>query len=157
VNKLVFRKQNVMAFLSRIFLLWFVYGCASLPGCKQHMKVLVWIFSAHYGPRKKFQKVGRNFTSFGRGCLGLHKISEKLSLNSFFLKCHVRISTEFGTKRDKFQVKRISIHPRKKSNSFTHERTFLAVINKKLIACVLGQIWGSYLSQHWIDTMTKVW
>jgi len=43
----------------------FVYGRASLPGCKQDMKVLVWIFSAQYGPRIKFQKVGRNFTSFG--------------------------------------------------------------------------------------------
>jgi len=36
----------------------------------------------------------------------------------FFLKIHERISTEFGTKRDKFQVKRISIRPRKKIKQF---------------------------------------
>jgi len=60
--------------------------------------------------------------------LGLHKISEKLSLNSFVLKFHVRISIEFETKRDKFQVKRMSIHPRKKSNSFEHKRTFLSAL-----------------------------
>jgi len=61
----------------------------------------------------------------------------------FFLKFHVRISTEFGTKCDKLQVKRMSIHPhpRKKSNSFTHKRTFLsalAVMNKKFIANLVG-------------------
>jgi len=69
--------------------------------------------------------------------LGLHKISKKFSQNSFFLKFHVKISTEHGTKRDEFQVKRTSIQPRKKSNCFTHKRTFLpalAVINKKFIA-----------------------
>jgi len=68
--------------------------------------------------------------------LGLHKISEKFSQNGFFLKFHVRISTEFGTKGDKFQVKRISICPRKKSNSFTHKQTFLSVLpvmNKNLL------------------------
>ena len=36
-----FRKQNVLAFLPRIFFLLLVYGRASLPGCKKHMKVLV--------------------------------------------------------------------------------------------------------------------
>jgi len=51
----------------------------------------------------------------------LHKISEKFSRNSFFLKFRVKISTEFGTKRDKFQVKRMSIHLGKKSNSFAHK------------------------------------
>jgi len=40
--------------------------------------------------------------------LGLQKISEKFSRNSFFLKFHVRISTEYGTKRDKFQAKRMN-------------------------------------------------
>jgi len=75
--------------------------------------------------------------------LGLHKISEKFSRNSFFLKFHVRISTEFGTKHDKFQVKRMSIQPRKKSNSFAHKRTFLSaltVMNKKFIANLVGRI-----------------
>jgi len=79
------------------------------------------------------------------------KISEKYSRNSSFLKFHVKISTEFGTKRDKFQVKRMSIHPRKKSNSFTHEQTFLsalAVTNKKLIANLVGRIWSSNLNQN---------
>jgi len=57
--------------------------------------------------------------------LGLDKISEKLSLNSLNLKFHVRISTEFGTKRDKFQVKRMSIHPRKNQTvSHTNEPFF---------------------------------
>ena len=60
--------------------------------------------------------------------LDLHKISEKFSWNSFFLKFLQRISTEFGTKLDKFQVKRMSIHPQKKSNSFTHKRTFFSVL-----------------------------
>jgi len=41
----------------------------------------------------------------------LHKIFEKVSRNGFFLKFHVRISTEFGTKGEKFQVKRMSICP----------------------------------------------
>jgi len=107
------------------------------------------------------QKVGRNFTSFGKGySLGLHKISEKFSRNSFFLIFHVKISTEFGTKRDKFQVKRTSIRPRKKSNSFTHKRTFLsalAVMNKKFIANLVGRIWASNLSQNSIDTMAIAW
>jgi len=46
------------------------------------------------------------------------------------------MSTEFGTKRDKFQVKRFSVDPRKKSNRLTHKRTFLstlAVMNKNLL------------------------
>ena len=74
---------------------------------------------------------------------GLHKISEKFYRNSFFRKFHPRISTELGTKRDKFLVNRMSIPPRKKSNSFTHKRTILstsAVTNKKFIANLVGQI-----------------
>jgi len=92
--------------------------------------------------------------------LGLTKISEKYSRNSFFLKFDVRISTEFETKLDKFQVKRMSIHPRKKSNSFTHKQTFLsalAVMNKKFIARLVGRIWGANLSQNSVDTATNVW
>jgi len=92
--------------------------------------------------------------------LGLYKYSEKLSLNSFFLKFYVRICTEFGTKRDKFQVKRMNIHPRQKSNSFAHKRTFLsslAVMNKKFIANLVGRIWGSNLSKKLTDTVTNVW
>jgi len=92
--------------------------------------------------------------------LGLQKISEKFNRNSFFLKFHVRISTEFGTKRDKFQFKRMSIHPRKKSKSFAHKRTFLsalAVMNKKFIANLVGRIWGSNLSQKSTYIVTNVW
>jgi len=92
--------------------------------------------------------------------LGLHKISEKFSRNSFFLKFHVTISTEFGIKREKFKVKRMSINPRKKSNSFAHKRTFLsalAVMNKKFIANLVGRIWGSNLSQKSTDTVMNVW
>jgi len=71
------------------------------------------------------------------------KIFEKFSQNSVFLIFNVRICTEIGTKGDKFQVKRMSIHPLKKSNSFTQERTFLSaltVINKKFIANLVGRI-----------------
>jgi len=92
--------------------------------------------------------------------LGLQKISEKFSRNSFFLKYHVRISTEFGTKRDKFQVKRMSIQPRKKSNSFAHKRTFLSaltVMKKKFIANLVGRIWGKNVSQKSTDKVTNVW
>jgi len=77
--------------------------------------------------------------------LGLHKISEKFFRNSFFLKFHVKISTEFGTEREKFQVKRMSIHPRKKSNCFADKRTLLsalAVMNIKFIASLVGRIWA---------------
>ena len=45
----------------------FFYRRASLPVCKQDMKVLVWIFSAQYGPIIKFHKLERNFRSFCRG------------------------------------------------------------------------------------------
>ena len=75
------------------------------------------------------------------------------------MKFRVRISTEFGTKRDRFQVKRMSIHPGKKSNSFTHERTFLsarAVMNKKFVVNLVGRVWASNLSQNSIDTLTNV-
>jgi len=92
--------------------------------------------------------------------LGLDKISEKFSRNGFFPKFRVRIFTEFGTKRDRFQVKRMSIRPGKESNSFTHERTFLsarAVMNKKFIANPVGRVWSSNLSQNSIDTMTNAW
>jgi len=54
----------------------------------------------------------------------------------------------------------MGIRPRKKSNNFTHKRTFLsalAVMNKKFIANLVGQIWGSNFSQNSIDTMTNVW
>ena len=189
----------------------FVYGHASLPGCKQHIKVLVWTFSTQYGPRIKLQNVWRNFASFGIVlvctkflknspkseqnwfsekqnvlnflsrifffwivCLWTciltlvqttyviffnvirtqNKIAESIAKfckfpwrialvckkflkNSpkifFFLKLQVKISTEFETKYDKFQVKQMSSHLGKKSNSFAHKRTFLStllVINK---------------------------
>jgi len=54
----------------------------------------------------------------------------------------------------------MSIHPRKKSNSFAHKRTFLSaleVTKKKIIANLVGQIWGSNLSQNSVDTVTDVW
>jgi len=91
---------------------------------------------------------------------GLQKISKKFSRNSFFLKFHVGTSTGFGTKRDKFQVKRMSIHLGKTSNSFTHKQSFLsalAVMNEKFIANLVGGIWGSNPSQNSIDIVTNVW
>jgi len=111
--------------------------------------------------RKKFAESRAKFHKFClRIGLGLCKISEKFSRNGFFQKFRVRISTELGTKPDRFQVKRMSIHPGKKSNSFTHGRTFLsarAVMNKKFIANVVGRVWGSNLSQYLIYTMANVW
>jgi len=92
--------------------------------------------------------------------LVFNKISEKFSQNIFFLKFNVRVSTEFGTKRDKFKVKRMSIHLGKKSNSFRDKRTFLsdlAVTEKKFIADPGEGIWVSNLSQNSVDTMTNVW
>jgi len=92
--------------------------------------------------------------------LGLHKIFENFSQNNFLLKFHVGILTEFGTKRDKFQVKRMSIHLEKYSNSFTHKRTFLSamtVMNKKFIANLVRRISGSNLSQNSIHTIANVW
>ena len=95
--------------------------------------------------------------------LGLQEISEKFSRNSFFLKFHVRISTEFGTKRDKFQVKRMTIRPRKKSNSFAHKRTFLsalAVMNKKFIVKSCGTNLGlkpqPKLNRHSDECLVKI-
>jgi len=52
----------------------------------------------------------------------------------------------------------MSIHLVKKSNNFTHKRTFLSaltMINKKLIANFVEQIWDSNLSQNPIHTMTN--
>jgi len=73
--------------------------------------------------------------------LGLQKIYEMFSQKSLFLKIHVRISSEFGTKHNKFQVKQMSIRQRKKSSIFAHKRSFLsalAVMNKKFIANHVG-------------------
>jgi len=130
------------------------------PGANTIRSYFCEFFSAQYEPEMKLHKLVRNFTSFGRWySLGLHKISEKFSRNCFLLKFHVRISTEFGTKRDKFQVKRMSIHQWNTSNSFAHRRTFLsalAVMNKKFISGLVARIWGSNLSQYSIDTVTNV-
>jgi len=71
------------------------------------------------------QKVEEIWQVLVNDSLGLHKIYEKFFRNSFFLKLHFRISTEFGRKRDKFQVKEMSIRLGKKSNNFAHKRTFL--------------------------------
>jgi len=63
-SELVFRKQNVLAFLPRILFLWFVYGCASLPGCKKHMKVLVWIFFSAIRTQNKNAESRAKFHKF---------------------------------------------------------------------------------------------
>ena len=85
-------------------------------------------------------KIAESRATFHKFCqrmaLVFHKILEKLSRNNFFLKFHVRIWTEFRTIRDKFHVKRMSINLGKRSNNFTHKRTFLsilAVMNTKFI------------------------
>jgi len=149
-----------LAFLPRILFLCFVYGRASLPGPNNIRKYLCEFFQRNTDGHQNFGKYGEISRVLVEDSLGLPKISEKYFRNSFFLKFHVRISTEFEKKRDKFQVKRMSIHPRKKSNSFTHKRTFLsalAVMNKKFIAHLVGQIGGSNLSQNTVGTVTNVW
>ena len=122
MSKTGFSKTKCFGFFFCIFFLWFVYGRAFLYGCKAHTKVFVWIFFSAIRTQNEIVKIRPQFHKF-RVCtkldLGLHKISEKFSRNSFFMKFHPRISTEFGTKHDKFQVKQMSIHPRKKSKSFT--------------------------------------
>jgi len=57
----------------------------------------------------------------------------------------------------------MSIDPRKKSNSFTHEQTFLsalAVSNKKFIVNLVGRIWGSKsqpkLNRHSDERLLKI-
>jgi len=54
--------------------------------------------------------------------------------------------------------------PRKKSNSFTHKRTFLsalAVMNKKFIANPVGRIWPQKsqpkLNRHSDECLVKIW
>ena len=90
------------------------------------------------------------------------KISEKFSRNSFFQKLHLRMPTEFETKRDKFQVKRMSIHPRKKSNSLTHRRSFLsALAGIKKINCQscgtnLGLKSRPKLNRHSDERLVKI-
>ena len=78
-----------------------------------YKSVCVNLFSA-IRTQNEIAEIRPDFTSFGRDSLGFYKISEKFSRNGFFLKFHPRISTEFRTKRDLFQVKWMSIHPRKK-------------------------------------------
>jgi len=115
----------------------------SYLGANNIWKYLCEIFQRNTDPKLRLQKVGEIVEVLVEDSLGLHKSSEKFSQNSFFLKFHVRISTEFGTKRDKFQVKRTSSRSRKKSNSFTHKRNFLsalAVINKIFFANLVGRI-----------------
>ena len=129
-------------------------------GANNTRKYLREFFQRNTDPEKNCRKQGEISQVLLEDSLGFHKISEKFSRNGFLPKFRVRISTEFGTKRDRFQVKRMSIHPGKKSNSFTHERTFLsarAVMNKKFIANLVGRVWGSNLSQNSIDTATDVW
>jgi len=98
-------------------------------------------FQRNTDPEQNCRKYGEISQVLVEDSLGLHKISEKFSRNKFLLKIRVRISTEFGTKRYKFQVKRMSIHPRKKSNSFAHKQTFLpalATMNKNFIGNPVG-------------------
>ena len=129
-------------------------------GAHSVWKYLCEFFQRNTDPERNCRKQGEISQVFVGGSLGLHKIYQKFSRNSFFLKFHARISTEFGTKRDKFQVKRMSVHARNKSNIFAHKRTFLsalAVMNKKLIVNLAERIWGWNLSQNTADTVTNVW
>jgi len=114
-------------------------------GANNIRKYLCECFQRNTDPEKNCRKYAEISQVLLQDSLGLHKISEKFSRNGFFLKFRVTLSTEFGTKRDRFQVTRMSIHPGKDSNSFTHKRTFLsarAVMNKKFIANLVGRVWG---------------
>jgi len=135
-------------------------GVPPYLGANNIRKYLCEFFQRNTGPEKNWRKLGEISQILLEDSLGLHQISEKFSRNGFFLKFRVRISTEFGTKCDRFQVKWMSIHPGKKPYSFTHKRTFLsawAVMSKKFIANLIGRDWGSNLSQNSIDTMRNVW
>jgi len=62
--------------------------------------------------------------------------------NNFLLKLCVRIPTTFGTKHDKFQLKRKSLQLEEKIKQF-HTQTFLstlAVMNEKFIANIVEDI-----------------
>ncbi len=129
-------------------------------GANSVWKYLCEFFQRNTDPERNCRKQGEISQVLVEDSLGLHKIFEKFSRNSFFLKFYVRIYTEFGTKSDKFQVKRMSIHPREKSNSFTLKRTFLpalAVMNKKFISNPVGRTWGTNLDQNSVDSVTNVW
>jgi len=93
----------------------------SYLGANNIQKYLCELFQRNTDLEKNCKKYGEISQVLLEDSLDLHRIYEKFSRNGFFLKFRVRISTEFGTKRDRFQVKRMSIHPGKKSNSFTHE------------------------------------
>ena len=92
--------------------------------------------------------------------LGLHKISEKFSRNSFSLKFHVRISTEFGTKRDRFQVETDKYSPRKKIKQY-HTQTNLASSHGsdewKIYYKSCRTNLGLKSQPNSVDTMRNVW
>ena len=74
------------------------------------------------------KKIAESRAKFHKFCSKIALVCTKFLKNSpgmvFFPKFCVRISTEFATKRDTFQVKRMSIHPGKKIKQF-HTRTNL--------------------------------
>ena len=67
----------------------------------------------------------------------MQEVSGTFYKNNFFLKSYGRIPTEFGTKRDKFQLKQTSIQLENDQRVLhRNEPSFsvMAMMNKKLIA-----------------------
>ena len=112
-------------FFPRIFFLWSVYVRSSLPGCKQHTKVLVWIFSVQCGPRMKLQKLGRNFTISVEDSLGVYKISEKFFQNGFSWNSTQESPLNLGQNGTNFRSNGwVFTHEKNQTVSHTNEPSF---------------------------------
>jgi len=117
-------------------------------------------FSAQYELKIKLQKIGKHFTNLERGALcssrSLWKFFEKEFLVEILWKNPNRIWDErwqISAQRDKYST-------RKRSNCFTHKRTFLLVVammNIKFIANLVERLWGSKLNHNSIHTIRNVW
>ena len=135
-TKLVFQKHNVLTFLPQSSFCDLFIDVSLYLGANNIWKYLCEFFQHNTNPEKNCRKYGEISQVLVQDRLGLHKIFEKISQNSFFQKFLVRIYTKFWIKHDKFQVKRTRTHLGKISNSFTHKRTFLSaliVMNKNLL------------------------
>jgi len=68
---------------------------------------------------EKIAETRVKFKKSGKIALEGPNFLKKNSQKDFLLKFNLRVSREFETKRDNFQVKRMSIQSGKKLNSFT--------------------------------------
>jgi len=114
MNKTGFPKTKCAAF-SSLYLLFVIllWTCVFTWVQTTYESPCVNFFSAIRTHNKNCRKYGEISQVLVEDSLGLRELKNSPK-NSFFLKINIRISTEFETKRDKFQVKQMSIHPRKK-------------------------------------------